>query len=323
MKIFVTGASGFVGGAITSHLKEKHQILAMARSPASQEKIKALGAEAIACDLFSITSDHLAQVDIVIHAAARAEEWGSFEQFYQANVVGTQNMLMAAKAAGVKRFIFVGTEAALFKGQDLHYINESYPYALDSPYPYSQTKAMAEKQVLEANSTDFETLSLRPRMVWGPNDQSILPAILDMLNKGAFVWVANGQALSSSTYIGNFVHAIELALDKGVAGEAYFITDKEISSIKTFFTKLVSTRGMTIPEKSIPSWLVRSSAYVLDHIWKGLRLKTQPPISRMAAGMMSSSCTLSTKKAQKDLGYAPLFSVEEGFRILCGQVKDV
>jgi len=323
MKIFVTGASGFVGGAITSHLKDKHQILAMARSPASQEKVQSLGAEAVACDLFSITAEHLAQVDIVIHAAARAEEWGSFEEFYQANVVGTQNMFLAAKAAGVKRFIFVGTEAALFKGQNMLDIDESYPYALDSPYPYSQTKAMAEKLVLEANSESFETLSLRPRMVWGPNDQSILPAILEMLNKGAFVWVDHGRALSSSTYIGNFVHAIELALDKGVPGQAYFITDKEISSIKTFFTKLVNTSGVAMPDKSMPSWLVRSAAYAVDNIWKGFRLKTQPPISRMAAGMMSSSCTLSTKKAQKDLGYAPLFSVDEGLGILNGKGIDV
>ena len=316
MKIFITGASGFVGGAIARKLVKDHQILAMARSEESQKKVTALGAEAVSCDLFSISKEHLEGVDVIIHAAARAEEWGSFKQFYQPNVMGTQHMLSAAKAAEVKRFIYVGTEAALFKGQNMDNVDESYPYALDSPFPYSKTKAMAEKRVLEANDASMETLSLRPRMVWGPNDESILPAILDMIEKNAFVWVQKGQALTSTTYIDNFTHAIELALTKGQAGNAYFISDEEVSTIKEFFTKLVATTGTEMPTKSLPGIFVRSAALLIDITWKALNIKTQPPLSRIAAAMMCSNCTLNITKAKTDLGYSPLFTVDEGLLIM-------
>ena len=315
MNIFVTGASGFVGGAITEKLKDKHRVLAMARSPVSQQKIESLGVQALRCDLSSITAEHLKDTDIVIHAAARAEDWGSYDQFYQTNVTGTQNMLKAAIESGVKRFIYVGTEAALFKGQELINIDESYPYAFDSPYPYSKSKALAEKMVLQANGPRFETISLRPRMVWGPNDQSILPAIIEMIKENSFVWVNNGAAKTSTTYIGNFVHAVELALEKGKSGEAYFITDTEISSIKNFFSQLIKTTGMDIPNRSLPSWLVRSSAYILDLTWRALNKQTQVPISRMAAAMMSRTCTLNINKARNDLAYEPHYTVKEGLKL--------
>jgi len=314
MKIFVTGASGFVGGAIAQHLSKDHQILAMARSEASSNKIESLGAIPVTCSLDNIDKKHLQNIDIVIHSAARAEEWGCYEDFYQANVVGTKNMLSAAKAAGVKRFIFVGTEASLFKGQEMLNIDESYPYALSSPFPYSKTKALAEQAVLNANTDAFNTLSLRPRMVWGPNDESILPSILNMIKKGSFAWVANGKALTSTTYIGNFVHAIELALNKGQPGNAYFISDNEITSIKAFFSRLIATTGTEIPTKSMPEGIVKAAAATVDVVWKVMRIKTQPPLSKFAAALMSRSCTLNIDKAKQDLSYQPVYSVAEGLK---------
>ena len=316
LKIFITGASGFVGAAITRHLKDKHQITAMARSDKSQAKVIQAGAEAIRCDLFNITKAHLEGVDIVIHSAARAEEWGSYHDFYQANVIGTQNMLAAAKAANVKRFIFVGTEAAMFKGQEMINIDERYPYAFDSPFPYSKTKAQAEKMVLSENSEAMQTLSLRPRLVWGPNDESVLPAILEMIEKGTFAWVADGQAETSTTYIGNFVHAIELALNKGKSGNAYFIADNETGTIKHFFSQLIETTNTAVPTKSLPGVLVRSAARVIDVTWNVFGIKTQPPLSRFAAAMMSRSCTLNIEKAKQELSYEPVYSVEEGLRVM-------
>lgn len=316
MNIFITGASGFVGAAITRHLKGQHQITAMARSDKSQAKVVQSGADAIRCDLFSITKEHLQGIDVVIHSAARAEEWGSYDDFYRANVIGTQNMLAAAKSAKVKRFIFVGTEAAMFKGQEMINIDEHYPYAFDSPFPYSKTKAQAEEMVLNENSEDMQTLSLRPRLVWGPNDESVLPAILEMIEKGTFAWVANGQAETSTTYIGNFVHAIELALTEGKPGNAYFIADKETGTIKHFFSQLIETTNTAIPTKSLPGFLVRSAARVIDLTWKVFGIKTQPPLSRFAAAMMSRSCTLNIEKAKQDLSYSPIFSVEDGLKAM-------
>ena len=117
----------------------------------------------------------LVGAEVVVHAAAFVEEWGTREQFWQGNVEGTTRMLAAAKAGGVRRFLHVGTEAALFDGHDLRDVDESAPYPARQRYLYSETKAEAERRVLAANAAGFETLSVRPRLVWGPRDTSVLP----------------------------------------------------------------------------------------------------------------------------------------------------
>lgn len=316
MKIFITGASGFVGGAIAKSLKGKHQILALARSRSAAEKIESLGIAPVLSDLNSITSEHLKGSDVVIHCAAYAEEWGAYEQFYQANVEGTQQLLKASQEAGVKRFLFIGTEAALFHGQDMIDIDETYPYSLRSPYPYSKTKALAEDLVLKTNSEKFQTLSLRPRMVWGPNDQSILPALLYMVKRKQFSWVGNGQYRTSTTHIVNLVHAVELALSNGKGGEAYFIANKEVVLMKDFLTNYLRTQGIEVEAKSIPTGVARFAARLSEFFWKTLRLKNKPPLVRFTIDIMSAHCTVKTDKARSELGYQPLLSTEEGLKTM-------
>lgn len=319
MKLFITGASGFIGGAIAKSLSQNHHVKAMARSEISARKIAALGATPVICDLNTVTEGDLQHSDIVIHAAARAEDWGTYQAFFNTNVMGTRRMLDAASRAGVKRFIHIGTEAALFKGQDLINVDESYPLALDSPFPYASTKALAEQAVLEANADGFETLSLRPRLVWGPEDQSILPAIVSMIDKGTFAWINDGKARTSTTHVDNIVHAVTLALTKGVPGDAYFISDAEVFSLKQFFTQLLATENISVPEKSVPAWLLQPIAYLVDTIWRSLRIRAKPPITRMAVAMMRSDCTLNIDKAKTELCYQPVVSVAEGMRALAGK----
>jgi len=313
MKIFITGASGFVGGAVTQALVADHHVFAMARSDRSAERVERLGAIAIRSDLATISAADLPQVDLVIHAAARAEEWGSYNAFYQANVEGTRNILKAAREGGVLRFIHVGTEAAMYEGQDLENIDESYPYALESSFPYAKTKALAEQLVLAANAPDFQTLSIRPRLVWGPGDQTVLPAVTDMLSKGAFAWVNHGQALTSTTHIDNLVHAIVLAMDNGKGGEAYFVSDNEALSYKAFLTQLVATQGLVVPEKNVPAGVLKVLAWLAEKSWAAFRVQSKPPLSRMAAAMLASTCTLNISKAQRELGYSPVKTLAQGF----------
>lgn len=316
MKLFITGASGFIGGAIAKALSPSYAVRAMARSEDSARKIKALGAVPVICDLTTVTEGDLQGTDIVIHAAARAEDWGAYEAFFKSNVIGTRHLLDVARRAGVKRFIHIGTEAALFRGQDLIDVDESMPCALDSPFPYAQTKALAEQAVLEANQAGFETLSIRPRMVWGPEDQSILPAICEMIDKGSFVWINQGQAETSTTHIDNVVHAVTLALSKGQPGEAYFVSDAEVSRLKPFFSQLIATAGVEVPDKSLPAWLLQPVAWLVDRIWRLFNLKSKPPITLMAVAMMRCNCTLNIDKARAELGYQPVMSVAEGMQQL-------
>ncbi|WP_061226135.1 NAD-dependent epimerase/dehydratase family protein [Leptospira interrogans] len=312
MKIFITGASGFVGEATTRTLSKKHTILAMSRSEKTDLVISNAGGKPVRCELNSVNPSSLQGIDVVIHSAAYVEQWGPFQDFWKINVEGTAQLLEASRKAGVKRFIFIGTEAVLFYGQPMIDIDESYPYPENSPFPYSKTKAEAEKLVLKANSSEMQTLSIRPRLIWGPGDKTVLPILLKMIAEGKFSWIDSGKALTSTTHIYNLVHAIELALTKGQGGSAYFVTDDEIFNFRNFLESLLATQKVTAPNRSIPGWFARFLARVVEAVWKLFGIKNEPPLTRFSASIMSRDCTIKIDNAKKDLGYSPLLTVRQG-----------
>jgi nucleoside-diphosphate-sugar epimerase len=315
-QIFITGASGFVGGAIARALAPLHLVRAMSRSTESDRRFSAMRVSAVRCELGQVAPDHLIGCDTVIHSAAYVKQWGSEQVFRKTNVEGTRQLLDAAGRAGVQRFIHIGTEAALFHGQDMREVDERYPYPQQTPFLYSATKAEAERLVLAANSERFTTLSLRPRMVWGPGDQTVLPVIIAAVRSGRFAWVDGGQARTSTTHIDNLVHAVKLALERGLGGNAYFVTDQGYTSMHEFFNALLQTQGVVAPNRSIPAAAAYTMATVVEAIWRMLRLTTQPPLTRFAAALLSRDCTLRIDKAQCELGFAPIVTRAAGLQAL-------
>lgn len=319
MRVFVTGGSGFVGGHAIEALAATHEVLALARSESSARTVEGFGARALRGELGSVASADLAGVDAVIHAAAFVEEWGTRAQFWSANVDGTTQLLEAARAAGVKRFVHVGTEAAIFDGHDLVDVDERAPYPARHRYLYSETKAEAERRVLAANGASFTTLSVRPRMVWGPRDTSVLPAVVRMAKAGSFAWLDGGARRTSTTYVANLVDALALALTKGRGGEAYFVADEGTTTIREFLTALAATQGVDLGKSSsVPSWLARPLAALIEGSYRLVGAKKTPPMTRFAVDMMSANVTVDTTKARAELGWAPRVSREEGLRRLRG-----
>jgi hypothetical protein len=309
MHIFITGASGFVGGAAARELVAKgHTVSAMSRSDKSDTTIRALGATPVRCDLETISAEHLKGIDAVIHAAAFVEAWGPKDAWYKSNVLGTQAVLDAALAASVKRFIHIGTEAGIVHGQHIEGADESYPLAPNSPYPYCATKAQAEMRVREANAPGFTTIVLRPRFIWGPGDTTLLPTVEAMAKAGKWMWIDGGKAMTSTTHIFNLVHAIELAMTKGEGGEAYFILDDGDVSMREIISGMAASKGLQLPDKSIPGWLADTLGGVSEGIWRLLGLKSEPPLTRHAAMVMSRNCTLKGDKARAGLSYAPVIT---------------
>jgi hypothetical protein len=318
MKIFITGASGFVGGAFLKDFAKNHDVAAMSRSEKSDAAIKALGATPVRSALGEVTPELLKGFDAVVHCAAYVEEWGPWADYWRVNVDGTKQLLAAAKTASVKRFVHVGTEAALFHGQHMRGVDETYPLSLNSPYPYSRTKAHAEKAVRAANDpvAGFATVVVRPRFVWGPGDQTILPVVKAMVEKGQFAWIGGGRNKTSTTYIGNLTYAMNLALTKGQGGQAYFVLDGPPVVFRDFMTKMLQAAGIVAPTRTVPGWLVRTIAYLGETAYRALGLKSKPPLTRFTANIMSRDCILIDAKARKEMGYAPPFTVEQGLAAL-------
>jgi nucleoside-diphosphate-sugar epimerase len=187
-KAFVTGGSGFIGGRLIERLRaDGHTVRALARSDSAAERVRALGAEPVSGDLALVgpMRDGADGCEWAFHAAAMLGDWGAPEDFERGNVEGTRNVLQACAEAGVRRFVHVGTEAALLAGKPLVNVDETAPLRPDSPALYSSTKAKAELLVRGANREGFETVVVRPRFVWGRGDTTLLPTMVQMVRRGS------------------------------------------------------------------------------------------------------------------------------------------
>ncbi len=312
---FVTGGSGFIGGRLVERLVgEGRQVRALARSDAAAARVESLGAEAVRGDLGDRASLAAGAAGAVVafHLAAHLGEWGPWEDFERGNVEGTANALAGCAEAGVRRFVHCGTEAALMAGEPLVGVDETAPLRPDSRAPYPASKARAELAVRAANREGFETVALRPRFVWGKGDTTLLPEMVETVEKGQFAWVGGGRNVTDTTHVDNVVEGLILAAEKGKPGESYFVTDGEPVTFREFVTELLRSQGVEPPSRSLPAWSAAPMARVCEAAWKLLPLPGEPPMTTFRSWILTQECTIDIAKAREELGYAPIVSHEQG-----------
>jgi nucleoside-diphosphate-sugar epimerase len=316
---FVTGGSGFIGGRLIERLQsDGHAVRALARSDQAADKVRALGAEPVSGDLADVGAigSGAEGCEWAFHAAATLGDWGKRDEFERGNVRGTSNVLVACAQAGVRRFVHVGTEAALLAGEPLINVDESAPLRPDSPALYSSTKARAEEMVLEANRVGFETVVVRPRFVWGRGDATLLPTMVDLVRSGRFAWIGGGRHLTATTHVDNTVEGLVLGATRGAPGNVYFVTDGEPVVFRDFVTELLSTQGIEPPTRNVPDPVAHALAVAGEAAWRALPLPGRPPLTRFAYWVSAQECTIRIDKAREQLGYAPVRSRPDGLEEL-------
>jgi nucleoside-diphosphate-sugar epimerase len=312
---FVTGGSGFIGGALIERLRrEGWEVRALARSDAAEGAVRDRGAAPVRGDLGDTAALESGCVgcDVCFHAAAKVEDWGDPADFERLNVGGTANVIAAARAAGVRRLVHVGTEAALTAGQALVGVDERAPLRPDSPFLYSSSKAKAEQLVRDANGDGLETVVVRPRFVWGRGDTTLLPAIAELVRSGRFRWVGGGRHLTDTTHVDNTVEGLWLGATRAPAGGIYFVTDGEPVVFRDFVTMMLATQDVSMPGKSVPAGVATTAAAAVERAWRVLRRPGPPPLTRFAVWVSSKECTLDISRARQELGYEPVRTREEG-----------
>ena len=312
---FVTGGSGFIGGRLIGRLaREGVTVRALARSDDSAAKVEAAGADPVRGDLDDEDAIR-AGADgcrYAFHAAAKVEDWGRPEDFERINVEGTRRVLRATRAAGVERFVHVGTEAALLAGDPLVNADESWPLRPDSKALYPASKARAEQAVRDASGGGFATAVVRPRFVWGPGDTTVLPMLVDLVKRKQFAWIGGGTHRTSTTHVDNTVEALILAADNATPGAAYFVTDGDPISFREWVEKLLATQGVEAPSRSVPRPVAAALAAAGETATRLLRRDGPPPLTRMSYWVSGLECTLDDSRAREELGYRPVITREQG-----------
>ncbi|MEA2333492.1 MAG: hypothetical protein QOH58_3630 [Thermoleophilaceae bacterium] len=322
---FVTGGSGFIGGALIERLSGAGwDVRALARSESAAQKVGERGAEPVTGQLDDLGSLRVGAdgAQVAFHAAAKVEDWGNPADFERLNVRGTENVIAACREAGVRRLVHVGTEAALMAGQPLINVDEGAPLRPDSPVLYSSTKAKAEQLVREANGDGLETVVIRPRFVWGRGDTTLLPALVELVRAGRFRWVGGGEHLTATTHVDNTVEGLWLGATRAPPGGVFFVTDGEPVVFREFVSQLLETQGVEPPDATVPAPVAGAAAAIAERTWRLLRRSGHPPLTRFSVWVSSQECTIDIGRAERELGYRPVKSRAEGLAELAAGPAD-
>src|SRR5690606_1037146 len=149
------------------------------------------------------------------------------------------------------------TEALLAGGKPIVDADESWPYPKKPAGLYPLTKGLAEQRVLAANSPTLTTVAVRPPLIWGKGDSSVLPQLAAAVRAGRWMWFDGGHYPHTATHVANVVEGLLLAAEKGRGGEAYFISDGEPADFRDFMTACLKTQGVDPGGKSVAMWLAR------------------------------------------------------------------
>ena len=314
----VTGATGFVGSHVAEALAARgDRVRTLAREGSDTGLLGRLGAAVVRGDLTDADAVKRAAdgAEVVIHCGAKVGDWGPVDDYRKVNVEGLRHLLDAVLDKPLDRFVLVSTlgvyEARHHSGTD-----ETEPLPASHIDGYTQSKVEAERLALQYHRKQRVPVTiLRPGFVYGPRDRSVLPRIAARLRERSVIYIARGRYALNTTYVGNLVDAILLAVDSPAAvGEVFNVTDGEFVTKRMFFEAVAAGIGAPRPKGSVPVWLARFIANWRDSVFRK-KSKPHPPRATQAqlkfAGL---NLDFSIAKARTRLGYAPRVGFGDGMK---------
>jgi len=315
-EILVTGGGGFLGKAIVKQLVENGETVT-SFSRGYYPELKALGVKQIQGDLGDrdAVTNALEGMDLVFHVAAKAGVWGRYNEYYVPNVLGTKNIIDACRLHQVGRLVYTSSPSVVFDGHDMEGVNESVPYPAKSHNNYTKTKTIAEKEITQAANQGLNVITLRPHLIWGPEDPHLVKRIVERAHK--LVRVGNKNSFVDTIYIDNAAEAHILAakslLEKPeLSGKIYFISNSEPVPIWDIVNGILQAAGLDPITKTVPHKLVWTVGAVLEFVYKVFMLKGEPVMTRFVADELATAHWFDITAAKTDLGYIPRVSIQEG-----------
>lgn len=306
-KVLVTGANGFIGShLVEKFLKEGHEVYGLVRTTSDLSLIKGMDVSLRRGDITSYTEmeEALYGIDILVHNAGLASDWGTLESFRNINLEGTKNVSKAAVKNGARRIIYMSSTA-------IHGFNHDHPATEDDPknpvFNYGISKLEAENWVLAfGKQTGIEVTAVRPGNVFGPGDHTFIEKYIKALISGKIAYVNKGQSLTCPTYVNNLADAVYLAsFHENAPGEAFIITDGLHINWKQFTEAISDQMNIRHPRLSIPLGLSLSLASFMEGFYKLLKSDHAPLITKYRMYNAGTDYHFSIQKAGDILGFEP------------------
>lgn len=317
MRVFVTGASGYIGHKLAHSLATKgFQVHVLVRRPAGQKEASNANIRVYKGDVLQKEAllPALEGCQQVYHAAAKVGAWARRPQdFYDVNVGGTRNVLEAAREAGAEKIVFTSTAGVFGPAADIP-VDESCHRSVPFTIEYDRSKKEAEDVVAAFNSSGLQTVIVNPAKVFGPGHTShsltTNALIATFLVRGIALIPAPGTYKLSFAYIDDVVGGHLLAMEKGRAGERYILGGHNVSYYHFFdcIRKLAGRRGriLPVPKAVIKAWALLQQA---NHQLTGADMR----FPSKAVDHLFSNYIFSSEKAARELGYT-ITPLEEAIR---------
>jgi nucleoside-diphosphate-sugar epimerase len=318
-KIVITGASGFLGRHLCKQFVELgyhvRAIYRRAQAPDELMQLSTRGLELVNLNLqLPSAADSVCQgMDIVLHSAALAYDWGPYDLYKQANIDVTEMLLDSAERMGCQDFIFISSAAVHGFGPHEDTTEDGPFYPLHYPYPI--TKLIAEKSVLTRNRPGFRTVAIRPCNVYGPGDVTSTYTMYQTILSGSFGYIGSGKAYTCPIYIDDLCKGVQLVVESDkLGGEAIILSDGTKVSWRDYTKTMFEAIGSLKKPVSLPRPLAFTAAGVLTLGAYLIHSKKAPPLTKYRVEQGSTNYHFSNEKAKRVLGFSPKVFYQEGLK---------
>lgn len=324
----VTGGTGFLGRRIVERLlQDGRSVAVLARHTVpelEQRGVRFLRASLADADAVRAAC---AGMQTVFHVAAKVGVWGRYEEFFRTNVLGTRALLDGCRAHGVRQLVYTSTPSVVYNGRDLAGVDESLPLTTSCPSPYPLTKAIAEREVLAANSDALRTIALRPHLIWGVGDPHLIPRVLERARAGRLRIVGRGDNRVDMVHVENAVDAhllAEVAIRRSplahdgseararADGRAFFVTNGEPVVLWEWINDLLRALDVAPVSRRLSLRAATMVGAICELAWRVLPVAAEPPMTRFVAAELAKDHWFDLTAARRDLGYVPRITMAEG-----------
>lgn len=305
MRVLVTGASGYVGGALAERLVGVgHEVVATRNFT----EVEIDGVEVVDCDVRD--RDQVRQaiegVDVVVHAAACVGANHRRTDLQAVNVDGTRNIMDACIEGGVSHVAHISSTCVMDEYVDHFGSDESHPYPSKARDGYTRTKVEAERLAMGCSDRLNVTI-LRPGWVWGPGAPG-MHGLIKALDKGRFAMPGRGDNVLHLVYRDNLASVIDRVV-KGAALGKFIITDGAGTNLGSFLGCLKTRLGKDPRMRSLPFGLAYGLSAVTEPVGRSLGIGLP---TRLQMCNLGRNHDFANKRAREVLGYEPVVGLEEG-----------